>query len=73
MQNTMFPEMDKQTQLNTHYYCRDDIKWLGFAFLYGVLYGVDGQVPGKDHPGFHRYMDLDTEAFGYVSKQRFIT
>ena len=42
LEKSIFTNMDQKcVDLNSYYYCRTDIKWLEFAFLFGVLYGVD--------------------------------
>mmetsp|Transcript_41837 Transcript_41837/g.68872 ORF Transcript_41837/g.68872 Transcript_41837/m.68872 type:complete len:521 (-) Transcript_41837:89-1651(-) len=63
LQKQTFPDLDQQCSINKPYFCRTDIRWLGFCFLYGVFFGVEGGIPGKDDADFHRFLALDDEVF----------
>ena len=63
MENEIFPHIDKCCN-GDYYYCRSDIKWLGFAFLYGVLYGSElDQIPNRNNAEYLRFMYLDSKKF----------
>ena len=66
----IFPEMDKQCNQTNHkyYFCRDDIQWLGFAFLFGVLYGVDSNCPLKSDPKYLKFMKADHETLAAITR-----
>ncbi len=73
MQNEIFPELDTSANSEEYYYCRSDIKWLGFAFLFGVLYGAEkSKIPDKDNEEYHRFMHLDSVKFAAFAKSKMI-
>ena len=76
MTDFVFPSLDKKAAeytlsddaANTHYFCREDVKWFGFAFLFGVFFGVDSDIPGLNDPEFKRFMKLDESGLGAFAK-----
>ena len=73
LNKSLFPILDKAAndQLNNnnlYYYCRDDVKWLGFSFLFGVLYGVEMEVPQKNDKIYLKFIQLNDEIFAALNQ-----
>ena len=68
--NNIFPEMDEQSgnHSNKQYFCRDHIQWLGFAFLFGVLYGANSNCPLMSDPKYIQFMQADHEGLSGIQK-----
>lgn len=76
MTDFMFPCLDRKaadTDSKTHYFCHGDLKWFGFAFQFGVFYGVNSDIPGPSDPEFNRFTNLNDLAFDALVKNAILS
>ena len=66
MDEFMFPALDRKSMTGSPCSLRNDIKWLGFAFLFGVIYGVDAKVPPQNSEEFRRLIYHNDQLFASV-------
>eukprot|EP01083_Nonionella_stella_P118713 354469_1 len=55
---SLFPILDKRSSEHAHFYCRDEIVWLSFAFLFGILFGAENEIPSKTDATYHHFFRM---------------
>eukprot|EP01084_Bolivina_argentea_P295667 509093_1 len=64
LKTELFPILNEMSENNVQYKCREDIRWLLFAIMFGALFGKNiNNIPKKEDKDYIRFANLANKAF----------
>eukprot|EP01084_Bolivina_argentea_P280627 479947_1 len=75
MNKSLFNILDKAANSKQPYFCNNDIKWLSFAFLFGVFFGSGSNIsiPSKHDTTYQRFMHLNNLGWSNITQSVLIS